>query len=61
MEEARNIRAVTNELRGLFANKGDLRGFNDWSSLIWCVTLLEQTAGQLEADKVNSEAKDGEL
>ena len=62
MDKAQNIRAVAQELKNLFADKAELRGFNDWYTLIGCITLLEQTAGELEAERINKEVEaDGEL
>ena len=62
MEAARNIRMVANALKNLFADKSNLSGFNDWDTLIGCVMMLEQTAGQLEAKNVDCEVQQsGEL
>ena len=62
MNKAQNIRAVAQELKNLFANKAELRGFKDWDTLIGCIMLLEQTAGEIEAERINKEVEaDGEL
>lgn len=57
MDKAKNIRIAVQEIKNLFANKAELRGFHDWDTLIGCIMLLEQTAGELEAERINSEVE----
>lgn len=41
------IRAVSDTLKRLFANDGQLRGFNDWDALVGCVMMLDSVAMML--------------
>lgn len=38
------LMAVINTLKGLFANKSELVGFDDWDKLIGCIITLENLA-----------------
>lgn len=38
---------IIQTLRSLFADKAELKGFNDWDKFIGCVILLEQIANRL--------------
>lgn len=62
MDKAQNIRAVAQELKSLFADKAELSGFHDWDVFIGCIMLLEKTAGEMEAERINKEVEEnGEL
>ena len=56
MEET--IKAVIVTLKSLFANKGELKGFNDWDAMIGCVVALENIVQKLQSE--NSFEKDME-
>lgn len=39
--------AVSQTLRGLFANKSELVGFDDWDKMVGCIMAIEQVANNL--------------
>ena len=42
------IQAVVAQLKDLFTDKNELRGFDDWDRLIGCVMTLEQVIRGLQ-------------
>lgn len=46
---------IIETLRSLFADKAELKGFNDWDKFIGCVILLEQIANKLPESNEESE------
>lgn len=56
-DKAQNIRVAVEQLKNLFANKAELRGLHDWDVLIGCIMILEKTAGEIEAERINSEVE----
>lgn len=44
MMDKEKILAVINTLKGLFAEKSELVGFDDWDKLIGCIITLENLA-----------------
>lgn len=44
------LMAVVNQLKSLFADKGELKGFNDWDSFVGCVIALERVIQELQAN-----------
>ena len=47
IEIINQITAVSETLKRLFANDGQLHGFNDWDALVGCVMMLESVAMKL--------------
>lgn len=43
---------IIQTLRSLFADKAELKGFNDWDKFIGCVILLEQIANRLSEEHI---------
>ena len=58
METIQTILQVAKQLRGLFADKGELRGLDDWDSLLGCIVALEALA--IDLQNVDEETNDGE-
>ena len=58
MNYIETITAVIRTLKTLFQDKGELRGFDDWDSLIGCVVALENISQALQSE--NSFEKDME-
>ena len=50
MGATETITAVIETLKSLFANGGELKGFNDWDALIGCVVALEQVKQDLQKE-----------
>lgn len=44
MMDKEKILAVIHTLKGLFADKAELVGFDDWDKLIGCIITLENLA-----------------
>lgn len=53
MKEA--LKAVIQTLQNLFANKGELKGLNDWDRLIECIIILERIAESIPENTQESE------
>ena len=51
--------AVITQLKDLFKDKAELKGFDDWDAFIGCIIALEQIAGQPEETEEDEEAEDG--
>lgn len=45
------LQEVSAQLRRLFADKGELKGFDDWDAFIWCVAQLELLTNSLSGLK----------
>lgn len=41
--------AVIKTLCGLFEDKSELRGFNDWDRFVGCIMALKSVANELES------------
>jgi len=41
------LMAVSQTLRGLFANKSELVGFDDWDKMVGCIMAIEQVANSI--------------
>lgn len=46
------LMGIIQTLRSLFADKAELKGFNDWDKFIGCVILLEQIANKLPEEHI---------
>lgn len=49
------LTAVIQTLCGLFEDKAELRGINDWDKFIECIIALQQLANSLPDQKQESE------
>lgn len=49
------IVSVINELKNLFKDKGELRGFDDWDHMIGCIMALQNVCNQLSAQQAEKE------
>ena len=47
MENKNTILAVIQQLRNIFLNKSDLRGYDDWDAFFGCINALENVAAAL--------------
>lgn len=45
------LNAVAEQLKSLFADKGELKGFADWDALIGCVVAINQVIAELQAQQ----------
>ena len=48
MDIIQTLTAVSNQLKTLFADKGELKGINDWDALIGCVVGINQVIQELQ-------------
>lgn len=39
---------VSQTLRGLFANKSELVGFDDWDKMVGCIMAIERVANSIQ-------------
>lgn len=51
MDIIQTLTAVSNQLKTLFADKGELKGFSDWDAFIACVIGIDQVVKQLESQQ----------
>lgn len=49
-----SINSVIEQLKALFADKGELRGLDDWDHLIGCIVVLQQVAQELQMQVAES-------
>ena len=49
------LTAVSNQLKSLFADKGELKGFSDWDALIGCVVGINQAIQLLQEEQQEPE------
>ena len=45
------LNAVSEQLKSLFADKSELKGFADWDALIGCVVAINQVVAELQAQE----------
>lgn len=55
MGNQETILAVISTLKSLFADKHELRGFDDWDAFLGCVMALEGVSANLAQEKVEQE------
>ena len=56
MDTIKVIEAVIKELKDLFKDGGELKGYRDWNRLVSCVLLLEDCV-----DRTNKEDEEPEV
>jgi len=54
-----SLYSVISTLCGLFEDKAELRGFNDWDKFVGCIMTLEQIANSIP-DQIPESEKEGE-
>lgn len=54
-----SLYSVISTLCGLFEDKAELRGFNDWDKFVGCIMALEQIANSIP-DQIPESEKEGE-
>lgn len=52
------LMAVSQTLRGLFANKSELIGFDDWDKMVGCIMAIERVANSIP-DQLEEVKNDG--
>ena len=52
------LQKVTATLKSLFAEKGELKGFDDWDAFIGCIIVLEQMINSFS--ELANQAEDGD-
>ena len=55
MDVTASLRTAVQQLRGLFADKGELRGFNDWDTFLGSVMLIENAIAYLQEESTKEE------
>lgn len=55
MGATETITAVIETIKSLFANGGELKGFDDWDALIGCVVALEQVKQNLQNESFQND------
>ena len=58
MDNAETLIAVVNQLRELFLNKGELKGYDDWDKFLGCVNAIAQVAEALAEEKAPETAEE---
>lgn len=62
MENAETLIAVIQQLRGIFLDKSELKGYDDWDRFFGCINAIQQVAQNLaeepEADTSEPEAEE---
>ena len=48
MDVTESLITAVQQLRGLFADKGELRGFNDWDTFLGSIVLIENAIAYLQ-------------
>lgn len=52
-----SLTSIVKELKNLFADKNELKGFGDWDKLIGCIIMLERLANSFSNLANNSEGE----
>ena len=47
MENAETLIAVIQQLREIFLNKSELKGYDDWDRFFGCINAIQQVANSL--------------
>ena len=56
MNNAETLMAVLQQLREIFLEKSELKGFDDWDKFFGCITAIQQVAQSLSEEDT---AEDG--
>ena len=49
MKSAETLFAVIQQLREIFLNKSELKGYDDWDSFFGCINAIERVAQDMES------------
>ena len=55
MDKYETLCAVTQQLRELFLDKGELRGFDDWDKFLGCINAIDQVATAIQEETKEEE------
>ena len=55
MNNAETLIAVVKQLRELFSDKGELKGFDDWDAFLGCVNAIGEVAKALSEEETAEE------
>lgn len=58
MDLLATLQAIDSTLRNLFADKNELKGYEDWNALIGCVILLDKLIESFS--NLKTQPKDGD-
>lgn len=47
MNNSEKLLAVISQLRGIFLEKGELKGYDDWDAFFGCINAIEDVAESL--------------
>lgn len=59
MDKTQALITAANQLRELFADKSELKGFDDWDVFIGSIVLIEGVAAQLQRENETEEESEG--
>ena len=48
MDNSQTLKAVIEQLRNIFLDKHELRGYDDWDAFFGCINAIERVAQDLE-------------
>ena len=51
MENAETLTAVIQQLREIFLDKSELKGYDDWDRFFGCINAIQQVAHSLAEDE----------
>ena len=58
MTPAEKLLAVIAQLRGIFMQKSELKGYDDWDAVFGCINAIESVAQYLDqAEKAQAESE----
>ena len=57
MNNAETLVAVVNQLRELFLDKGELKGYDDWDKFLGCMSAIAQVAEALAEEETEETAE----
>lgn len=57
MEKYGTLHAVIQQLRELFLEKGELKGFDDWDKFLGCISAIERVADEINAENTQEETE----
>lgn len=50
MDNAETLIAVIQQLRNIFLEKSELKGYDDWDSFFGCINAIERVANALQEE-----------
>lgn len=58
MDNAQTLIAVIQQLRKIFLDKSELKGYDDWDSFFGCINAIEKVATALSEDNKEETAEE---